>query len=116
MGDSGSSSGSDKPYREKRTVPRFSLIATVDVVDPVSSVRISGRISELSRKGCYVDALNNLPPQTPVTIRISRDLGTFISPGKIIYVQETMGMGLVFVGTPDDQLKILDSWLAELTA
>jgi hypothetical protein len=116
MGDPGSLSDADKAPREKRTVPRYSLIATVDVVDPVSSVRISGRISELSRKGCYVDALNNLPPQTPVNIRISRDRGTFNSPGKIIYVQETMGMGLTFVGTPDDQLKILDSWLAELTA
>jgi len=116
MGDPGSPSDADKAFREKRTVPRYSLIATVDVVDPVSSVRISGRISELSRKGCYVDALNNLPPQTPVNIRISRDRGTFNSPGKIIYVQETMGMGLAFVGTPDDQLKILDSWLAEIAS
>jgi hypothetical protein len=77
MGDPGSPSDSDKPNRERRSVPRYTLIATVDVVEPVSSVRISGRISELSRKGCYVDALNNLPPQTPVNIRISRDSGTF---------------------------------------
>jgi len=116
MTDPGSPSGSDKAIREKRSVPRYSLIATVDVVEPVSSVRISGRISELSRKGCYVDALNNLPPQTRVHIRISRDSGTFSSPAKIIYVQEGMGMGLAFVEPPDDQLKILDSWIAELTA
>ncbi|MBZ5500984.1 MAG: PilZ domain-containing protein [Acidobacteriia bacterium] len=113
MGDPGSPSDSGKAPREKRAVPRYTLIATVDVVEPVSGVRISGRISELSRKGCYVDALNNLPPQTPVNIRISRDRGTFSSPGKIIYVQEAMGMGLTFLEIPDDQLKILDSWLAE---
>ena len=116
MGDPGSPSDSDNPDREKRSVPRYSLIATVDVVEPVSGMRIPGRISELSRKGCYVDALNNLPPQTRVHIRISRDSGTFSSPAKIIYVQEGMGMGLAFVEPPDDQLKILDSWIAELTA
>ncbi len=113
MSDPGSSSDSGKAQREKRTVPRYSLIATVDVVEPVSSVRISGRISELSRKGCYVDALNNLPPQTRVNIRISRDSGTFTSPAKIIYVQEAMGMGMAFLETPEDQLKTLDSWLAD---
>src|SRR5450759_2547156 len=104
MGDPGSPSDSENPNGEKRTVPRYSLMATVEVVEPVSSVRIS----ELSRKGCYVDALNNLPPQTPVNIRISRGSGTFTSPGKILYVQEGMGMGLAFVEPPADQLKLLD--------
>jgi len=48
-------------------------------------------------------------------VRISRDQGSFESPGKIIYVQERMGMGLAFLDTPPDQLKTLDSWLTELT-
>ena len=116
MSEPGSPSDSGKAHTNKREVLRYSLIATADVVESVSGMRISGRISELSRKGCYVDALNNLPPQTPVHIRISRDSGTFSSPAKVIYVQDRMGMGLAFIGTPDDQLKILDSWIAELTA
>jgi len=40
--------------------------------------------------------------------------GTFVTKGKIIYVQERIGMGLEFLDTPKDQLQILDSWLAEL--
>jgi hypothetical protein len=117
MNDSaGSGSGSGAPHRERREVPRFSLIATVEIVEPVSDMHFSGRISEISRKGCYVDILNPLPQGTAIRLRISRDQGTFSTPGKIIYVQEGMGMGVVFVDPPADQLKILDSWLVELNS
>ncbi len=99
---------------ERRTVPRYSLIATAEVIEPVSDVRISGRISEVSRKGCYVDTLNPLPRETRIRLRISRDRGDFVATGKIIYVQEGMGMGVVFLDVADDQLELLDSWLVEL--
>jgi hypothetical protein len=32
----------------------------------------------------------------------------------VIHVQEQMGMGAEFVDPAEDQLRILDSWLAEL--
>lgn len=112
-GDSPTNTGT--PYRERRTVPRFSLIATADLLEPASGVRMSGRLSEISRKGCYVDLLNTLPTGTLIQLRVSRDQGAFVSAGRIIYAQEGMGMGVAFVDTAADQLKILDSWLAELT-
>ncbi|MGA3292668.1 MAG: PilZ domain-containing protein [Candidatus Acidiferrales bacterium] len=101
-------------YANRRSVPRYGLIATADIIEPVSAVRISGRISEISRKGCYVDLLNTLPNGTAIEVRISRDRGTFATPAKIVYVQERMGMGVAFVDTSANQLKILDAWLAEL--
>ena len=104
------------PYPDKREVPRFCLIATVELREPVSDTRIPGRISELSRKGCYVDVLITLPEGTPLELRISRDQGVFQSTGKIIYVQPGMGMGVAFVDIPAEQLKILDTWLAELSS
>jgi hypothetical protein len=106
----------EKSYSERRSVPRYGLIAQTEVVEPVSGLRIAGRISEISRKGCYVDALNTLPTQTMIEVRISRDRGKFSSPGKIIYTQEGMGMGIAFLNMPAEQLKTLDVWLAELTA
>ena len=115
MGDSaGSTNDPGKSYRERRSVPRYGLIAQTEIVEPVSGLRISGRVSEVSHKGCYVDLLNTLPVQT-VVVRITRDQGTFVSPGKIIYAQEAMGMGVAFFATAADQLKALDSWLTELT-
>jgi hypothetical protein len=117
MDDSGNSpTGSGAPYRERRSVPRYSLIATVEIVEPASDTHFPGRISEISRKGCYVDMLNPLPVGTLVRLHISRDKGAFSTRGKIIYTQEGMGMGVVFVDPPADQVKILESWLAELTA
>jgi hypothetical protein len=114
MTEFGSTTGSGPPYREKRTVPRYSFIATVELVEPVSDVHMSGRVSEISRKGCYVDILNTLPVATRINLWISCDQGTFFTPARIIYVQEGMGMGVAFVDPSADQLKILDTWLADL--
>jgi hypothetical protein len=105
---------SQVPYRDKRSVPRYPLIATVEILEAASEMRLSGRLSEISRKGCYVDVLNTLPPGTMIQLRVSRDQGTFVTGGRIIYVQEGMGMGVAFVDPAADQLKILDAWLAEL--
>jgi hypothetical protein len=117
MNDSpGSPPNSGAGFRDRRAVPRYSLIATVEIVDPESGVRLSGRVSEISRKGCYVDILNTLPRETPITLRISRDRGTFATPAKIIYVQEGMGMGVAFADPPPDQVRILESWLAEIAS
>jgi hypothetical protein len=63
-----------------------------------------------------VDTLITLPEGTPLEVRISRDQGVFESKGKIVYVQMGMGMGVAFLEVAADQLKILDAWLAELSA
>ena len=107
---------SNTSIREKRSVPRYTLIASVEVIESTTETKIAGRISEISRKGCYVDVLNTLPVGTRVRLVISRDRGTFTTHGKIIYVQESMGMGVAFGDTAVDQLMILDVWLAELAA
>jgi hypothetical protein len=101
-------------YETRRSVPRYPLIATVELVESASEMRFSARLSEISRKGCYVDVLNTLPSGTLVQLRVSRDSGTFSTRAKIIYVQEGMGMGLAFLDPAEDQLKVLDAWLAEL--
>ena len=102
------------PFRDNREVPRYSFIAHVDLREPSTDTRISGRISEISRKGCYVDVLNTLPEGTAIQLKILRDQGVFSTDGRIIYVQPGMGMGVAFIEIPADQLKILDTWLEEI--
>lgn len=102
------------PYREHREVPRFTLIASIELREPQTDTRISGRISEISRKGCYVDVLITLPEGTGLDVRISRDQGVFETKGKIVYVQQGMGMGVTFLDPAPEQLKLLDTWLAEI--
>jgi hypothetical protein len=105
-----------EPYREKRTVPRYSFIAQVEVIEPASDTHIAGRVSEISRKGCYIDVMITLPPGTLVQLKVLRDKGTFSTKGKIIYAQDSMGMGVAFLEITDIELKTLDCWLAELAA
>jgi hypothetical protein len=107
-------SGATTPKGAPRKEPRYTFAATTEIVDSSSTVRLSGRVSEISRKGCYVDSLNTLPVGTMLNLQILRDQGTFTTKGKIIYVHERFGMGVVFVDPPEDQLKILEVWLADL--
>ena len=102
------------PPDERREVPRYTIIVAAEVVEPVSDLHLSGRVSEISHKGCYVDILNTLPQGTVIRLRMSRDKGSFSTLGKIIYVQEGVGMGVEFQDTPADQMKVLEVWLAEL--
>ena len=115
-GSPGTPTNSGPPFRDKREVPRYTFIAEVTVTDVANDTRMSGRISEISRKGCYVDILNPLPVDTSLQLKISRDRGVFVTPGRIIYVQPGMGMGVAFVDIPADQMKTLDAWLAELNS
>lgn len=114
MHDSAYPNASRPPFPQRRTVPRYSLIASAEVTEPTTNAHMSGRISEISRKGCYVDLLNTLPVDTGVRLSITRDRGSFSTMARIIYVQDGIGMGLAFVDPPADQLRVLDSWLAEL--
>jgi hypothetical protein len=113
-GSPGTPSQPNPPFRDKREVPRYSFIADVDLAEPSTDTHISGRVSEISRKGCYVDVLNTLPEGTVLKLKIMRDQGVFSTKARIIYVQPGMGMGVAFVEVPPDQLKILDAWLAEI--
>jgi PilZ domain-containing protein len=104
----------DGPYSERRAVPRFNFIATAEIVEPVSDTHMSGRVSEISSKGCFVDLLNTLPKDTPIRVHITTDHGSFECEGTIIYVQDRMGMGVAFARPSNEQQCVLDAWLADL--
>ena len=109
-----SPSNTAAPYSERRKAPRYTFIASTELTDVKNSTKLSGRLMEISRSGCYVDILNALPVGTQLILQISCDQGTLKLKGKILYIHEGIGMGVVFLDPPEDQLKILDSWLAEL--
>ena len=44
--------------RERRQFPRFPFNADVEVVEPQSGAKITGRVSDLSLSGCWVDTLS----------------------------------------------------------
>jgi PilZ domain len=103
-------------FSDRRSSPRYALIASVEITDPIGRIQLSGRTSEVSLGGCYVDVLNTLPSGTVIQIRIQRDQGTFETWGRVKYVHESIGMGVMFFQTTPEQKEILRGWIAELSA
>jgi len=103
-------------FSERRSNPRYALIAAVQITDPIGKIQLSGRTSEVSVGGCYVDVLNTLPSGTVIQIRIQRDKGTFESWGRIRYVHQSIGMGVMFFQTTPEQKEVLREWIAELSS
>ena len=74
-----------------------------------------GRVSDLARGGCYVDALNPFPNGTRVRFRISKENENFEALGTVRYSKIGMGMGITFEGVTPEQEKLLQGWLAKLS-
>jgi PilZ domain len=104
----------DSSGPKRRAVPRYDFIATAELRDPVNEIQLSGRVTEISRKGCYVDILNTLPVGTALSLEVSHDQGRFVAKGTIIYAHPGLGMGVAFLDPTEEQLMLLDSWLSAL--
>ena len=104
---------SNWPNGKQRTVPRFSMLAIAELADTDGTVCIVGRMSEVSSKGCYVNTPSTLALNSGLKVVISRDDETFLTDGKVIYVHDGVGMGILFVDSAPDQMNILTSWLAD---
>jgi hypothetical protein len=99
---------------ERRSHPRYPCTATAEVVDTQSGARVNGRTSDISKGGCYVDALNPLPVGTAVKIRLIKDEQAFVAQAKVAYAAVGLGMGLMFTSAEPEQMWTLETWLAEL--
>ena len=57
---------------ERRRAPRYPLIATAEIIEPQTNLRLRGRTADLSLVGCYVEMRNALPVHTAIrTINLS---------------------------------------------
>lgn len=100
---------------EKRSCPRFPFSSAVEALDLQANTRIMGRLSDISRNGCYVDTINPFAKDVAVALMVARDNQTFKTQAKVVYSKAGMGMGLLFTTAEPDQLRILGSWLNELS-
>ena len=98
---------------DRRTHPRYEFTAAVEVVAAESGARIETRVRDLSQQGCYVDTNNALPLGTVTDVRISKGAQVFKAPARVVYSRAGKGMGLVFTAIAPEQLRTLETWLAE---
>ncbi len=98
---------------DRRTHPRYEFSAAVEVVAPESGARIETRVRDLSQQGCYVDTSNALPLGTVTDVRITKGAQLFEARARVVYSRASRGMGLVFTAIEPEQLRTLETWLAE---
>ena len=99
---------------ERRRHPRYPWTAAAEIVDTQSGARINGRTSDISKGGCYVDALNPFPVGTMVKIHVAKESHSFVAQAKVAYAMAGFGMGLMFTSMEPEQLWVLERWIAEL--
>jgi hypothetical protein len=100
---------------EKRSCPRYPFSCAAEAIDIQGNTRITGRISDISRNGCYIDTISPFAPKAAVTLIITKDKQSFKTQAKVVYSQIGMGMGMMFTTAEPDQLHVLGTWLAELS-
>lgn len=99
--------------QERRVTPRYIFIASAEMYEERSDVRVASRVSELSLNGCYLDMMNPFPTGTMVVLKIiSGDL-TFQSKAKVIYAAPNVGAGVVFLDVEPKYDYMLRRWLDE---
>jgi PilZ domain len=104
---------SEAPFlkREQRRTPRFTFIASAELIEQKTDVRIATRVSELSLHGCYLDMMNPFPQDTFVLVKIFAGEDCFQAKAKIVYVQPNLGAGLAFLEVEPQKLSVLQRWL-----
>jgi hypothetical protein len=97
--------------KEQRRTPRYTFIASAELIEEKTDVRIATRVSELSLNGCYLDMMNPFPKDTLVLVKIFAGDQSFQAKSKIIYVQPNLGAGVVFLEIQPQPLALLQHWL-----
>jgi hypothetical protein len=103
-----------RKVENRRKYVRYSVTAEAEIVEQCSRVRITGRASDLSRGGCYVDSVSCLPMGSTVYIRLRHSETTFQAKAMITYLLPGMGMGIAFTDIAEDQIEIVSKWIGEL--
>ena len=97
--------------QERRRTPRFSFIASAEVLAENAGSRLAARISDLSVSGCYVDTINPLSDGTLVQVKIFNDSQFFEAPATVVYSHTHLGMGLAFREVQANSQSVLQNWI-----
>ena len=98
---------------ERRSAPRYPLVLAAEVVELPRGAKLSARTADISRTGCYIDTLNPVPQGSQVRLRFTHHNEVFEAVGKVVYVSQGLGMGVVFVSAAPEHQAMLERWLEE---
>ena len=101
--------------KELRQNPRYSFSCDAEVIDIRGNTRITGRVTDIARKGCYVDTISPFAPGTLLAVKMKQGIQTFETQGSVAYSTVGLGMGLCFTVTEQPHALLLEAWLGELS-
>ena len=100
---------------ELRVHPRYPFSSDAEVVDIQGNTRITGRITDIAKKGCYVDTISPFAPKALLALKVTRGTESFETKATVVYTHVGMGMGLCFTITGPQEMLMLETWLSELS-
>src|SRR5438270_8881090 len=103
-----------KVHVERPRARRYAFVASIELVNLESDLRLQERVTDLSLYGCGVTVSKPLPAGTKLRIRISSNGRTFSALGKVAYANADGDMGIVFTRIERNDQMILEKWIGEL--
>jgi hypothetical protein len=100
---------------ENRAQVRYAFTAAAEVYEVRTQTRVTGRCSDLSFGGCYVDTISPFPVGAVVRVHVARELREFEVAAVVAYAHVSMGMGLAFTGMKRQYEEVLRAWITELS-
>ena len=100
---------------EQRLCTRYPVSIALEGVDLQSKAHFTGRVSDLSMGGCYVDTMTALPMDAILKVRLVHEGKGFETKARVITSSAGMGMSLLFTGTQPGQFEVLEGWIRELS-
>jgi hypothetical protein len=107
--------GSRSSAPERRATKRVQLVASAEAIDLGTGTRLSGRVSDISLAGCYMDVMSPFGEGTNIGLRIKYNGQSVDLKGVVRFSHGSLGMGIGFSSLAPPQLETLGSWIGELT-
>ena len=100
---------------ERRDSMRYPMSAFAEIVEAQSRTKMSARISDISRTGCYAEMMSPFPLGDLVKMRIMKNKTPFLAQAQVTNTSCGMGMGLKFTTVEPEQVDMLEKWIIELS-
>jgi hypothetical protein len=90
---------------------RFAFSASAEIAPESSPTAfVSGRVTELSLRGCFLETSASFELQRPVLLKIFHSGEYFEAPASVLYVKPS-GLGLVFREVKPHFRAVLQKWV-----
>jgi hypothetical protein len=97
--------------QERRRTPRYPFTGSVEMRQGTSEDKITAKVRELSLNGCYVETVSPYPVGTALGVKVFTATEFFEAQASVVFVDENLGMGLMFRETRPYFIAVLRKWL-----